>query len=109
MLEVVLPQLDLKNHGLSQESARVELHRFFHEIGSVEIICDAPAWDWPLLIWLAGPGGLPETVLAGRIDSDISQIEAEAPHHALLDARLLADILEGESETRPCQGVGDVC
>ena len=40
--------------------------------------------------WLAGQAGLPETVLAGQVSSDIDifPLEAEAPHHALLDARL---------------------
>ncbi len=96
VLEIVLPQLDMENQGRNTEQARAELLDFLQELGPVEIICDAPAWDWPLLVWLAGPTGLPETVSAGQIRSDIeiAYDGVEPPHHALCDARLLADLLE---------------
>lgn len=96
VLEIVLPQLDLQACGRNTEQARTELLDFLQQLGSVEIICDAPDWDWPLLTWLAGPSGLPETVLAGRISSDIeiAYVGVQPPHHALQDARLLAEFLE---------------
>lgn len=94
--EIVLPQLDLKVHGRDTVQAGMRLLEFLKGLGPVEIICDAPAWDWPLLLWLAGPEGLPANVTAGQISSDLefSYDGAEPPHHALEDARLLADILE---------------
>lgn len=94
--EIVLPQLNLEGHGLDTAQARMRLLDFLEGLGPVEIICDAPTWDWPLLLWLAGPGGLPDNVTAGRISSDLefSYDGAEPPHHALEDARLLADIIE---------------
>src|SRR5690606_855291 len=77
--------------------ARVELRAFLERIGPVEIISDAPLWDWPLLVWLAGPEGLPDGVTAGRIGEDIEyefdDLGYEPPHHALEDARLLAALL----------------
>lgn len=91
--EIVLPQLDLATHGSTLEQARRALREFLVALGPVEVISDAPRWDWPLLLWLAGPGGLPEGVLAGRIPSNFEIGDAdwhEAPHHALQDARLLA-------------------
>ena len=29
------------------------------QLGAVEI-SEAPGWGWPLLVWLADPGGLPD-------------------------------------------------
>lgn len=94
--EVVLPQLDEKTHGYTTELARAELHTFLHTIRPVAIISDAPSWDWPLLLWLAGPAGLPEGVECGEIPEDIELTHEfeDPPHHALLDARLLAELLK---------------
>lgn len=99
--EIVLPQLNLEVHGLDTTRARAELLGFLERLGPVEIVSDAPRWDWPLLLWLAGPSGLPETVSAGRIEADveIASNEIEPPHHALCDARLLANLLEGRYVT----------
>lgn len=101
VLEIVLPQLDLDTQGRTTENARAELRDFLEALGPVEIISDAPGWDWPLLVWLAGPKGLPENVLAGRIGSPIEtdHLGAEPPHHALLDARLLASLMDRGKET----------
>ncbi|HBP5358175.1 MULTISPECIES: hypothetical protein [Pseudomonas aeruginosa group] len=96
VLEIVLPQLDLVAYGRTTEQARIELLDFLQELGPVEIISDAPDWDWPLLVWLAGPDGLPGGVEAGRIrcDIEVSADGEEPPHHALQDARMLAQFLE---------------
>ena len=97
VLETVLPQLDLDRHGHTTEQARAELLAFLQSQGPGEIISDALAWDWPLLLWLAGPGGIPDGLESGHasIDREIdSTILEEPPHHALEDARLLATLVE---------------
>ena len=96
VLEIVLPQLDLDLYGRTTEQARAELLSFLRALGPVEIICDAHDWDWPLLAWLAGPPGLPKTVIQGTIMARIETTYSAAapPHRALDDARLLAELLE---------------
>jgi hypothetical protein len=100
--EIVLPQLELATYGRTTDQARIELLDFLQETGPVEIISDAPSWDWPLLVWLAGPSGLPEEVEAGRISGDIEVVieGEEPPHHALADARLLAALVESWNRQR---------
>ena len=100
VLEIVLPQLDLETQGRTTEKARAELLDFLQALGPVEIISDALGWDWPLLLWLVGPKGLPQHIQAGQIGSEtqINDLGIEPPHHALLDARLLAAILEKGKE-----------
>lgn len=96
--DTVLPLLDHANHGRTTDQARAELLAFLQALGTVEIITDAPDHDWPLLLWLAGPTGLPANVHPepGRlaIDLDADYSGEEPPHHALLDARLLAVLAE---------------
>lgn len=98
VLETVLPQLDHAQHGRTTEQARTELLAFLQALGPVEIITDAPTHDWPLLLWLAGPAGLPANVRpepdAPRIDWAAGYSGEEPPHHALEDARLLAKLCE---------------
>lgn len=96
--EVVLPQLDLATHGRTTEQARLDLGQFLLALGEVKIASDAPSWDWPLLLELAGPAGLPATVQAEPLDLNLLDLDAthplnEPPHHALLDARLLAEMV----------------
>lgn len=97
VIETVLPQLDEAKHGRTIEQARDELFAFLQSLGPVEIITDAPAHDWPLLLWLAGPAGLPANV---RPEPDALRLDfadysgEEPPHHALKDARILARLGE---------------
>lgn len=94
--EHVLPQLDLDHHGLPSHEARQALHAFLTSLGEVEIVGDALAWDWPLLIGLLEPLGLPTNVRGCRqVDDPLGELPYEdIPHHALLDARLLRDLCE---------------
>jgi hypothetical protein len=89
--EIVLPQLDLACHGRSRAEAASELRAFLAGYGAVEIVSDALAWDWPLLLELLGADGLPDQVCC-REDAELLSDLAEAaiPHHALLDARLMS-------------------
>src|SRR5690606_36566911 len=62
--EIVLPQLELDVCGRTTDQARTALRAFLLALGPVEIVSDAVMWDWPLLVWLAGPEGLPDGVTA---------------------------------------------
>jgi hypothetical protein len=97
--EIVLPQLDLSTYGRTTEQARIELGEFLQGLGDVKIASDAPSWDWTMLLSLVGPAGLPANVHAepfdlNLLDLDATQMLDEPPHHALLDARLLAEMVE---------------
>lgn len=101
--EVVLPQLDLNKFGLPTSQARTALKIFLATLGTVEIIGDALAWDWPLFLELLGPEGLPKNIAGCReinpetleLTTNMEHLLADAPHHALLDARILCAIYEG--------------
>lgn len=102
--DTVLPLLDHANHGRTTEQARAELLAFLQALGPVEIITDAPDHDWPLLLRLVGPAGLPANVhpepglLSIGLDADYAG--EEPPHHALADARLLAALAESWNRHR---------
>ena len=97
VVEIVLPQLDLATHGRPRAEACAALHAFLAGLGAVEVVGDALAWDWPLLLDLLGAPGLPGNVLGCRqVDDPLAALPGEdIPHHALLDARLLRDLCEG--------------
>lgn len=99
VVEIVLPQLDLPRHGRSRAEACAALHAFLAGLGAVEIVGDALAWDWPLLLELLGEQGLPGNVLGCRqVEDPLAELPAEQiPHHALLDARLLRDLCERDA------------
>jgi len=89
--QIVLPQLDLDRNGRSRAEAASALRAFLGGYGEVEIVSDALAWDWPLLLQLLDPDGLPAQVCCREDAELLSDLaEAEIPHHALLDARLMS-------------------
>ena len=91
VVEVVLPQLDLATHGRPRAEACAALHAFLAGLGAVEVVGDALAWDWPLLLDLLGRNGLPTHVSCREDVSLLSDLDdAAIPHHALLDARLMS-------------------
>jgi len=96
--DTVLPLLDHAHYGRTTDQARAEMLAFLQALGPVKIITDAPDHDWPLLLWLAGPAGLPANVQPEpwqlTIDLDADYAGDEPPHHALQDARLLAILAE---------------
>lgn len=102
--DTVLPLLDHAVYGRTTDQARAELLAFLQALGPVEIITDAPDHDWPLLLWLAGPAGLPANVQRQpgllTIDLDTDYSGEEPPHHALADARLLAALVESWNRQR---------
>lgn len=94
--EIVLPQLALEQHGRPMVIARQELQLWLRQFDELEIISDAPSWDWPLLVRLAGPSGLPRGISAGTIaySDQLLMSEILFPHHALEDAKLIASFVE---------------
>ncbi|WJN59668.1 3'-5' exoribonuclease [Pseudomonas sp. SO81] len=99
--EIVLPQLDLGRHGRSRTEAANALRTFLAGDGEVEIVSDALAWDWPLLLELLGPGGPPEHVRCREDAELLSDLdEATIPHHALLDARLMSGAAQRRQQKR---------
>lgn len=102
---IVLPQLDTLVHGRSTAEAKALLADYLSRAGEgsiIEIATDAPQWDWPLFVELAKVDAtLPANVQGEPLNlqgyfSALLMIEVAdddvgyAPHHALLDARLIA-------------------
>lgn len=93
---IVLPRLSLDQYGLPLEEAGHRLHAWLAQFEVLDILNDAPHYDWPLLLRLAGPQGLPKHVGARAIPlSERDLLETlEFPHHALEDARIIAGFIE---------------
>lgn len=103
VIDIVLPQLDVEKCGVTFSEAQTMLSQFlsqFHE--EVEVCSDAPAWDWDFFADMTYTNGKwPDNVRNTPVD--ISRIFDSkdpgtlielrgVPHHALLDARILAKI-----------------
>jgi len=101
----VLPQLDLPSHGATLVDAQVALKTYLSGFGgSLEVCSDAPEWDWDFFCQLAyvdhrWPSNVTNQAtnlirLFRDLDAyDIGNMTIpELPHHALLDARLLAGL-----------------
>lgn len=105
VIQNVLPLLDLARHGQTLVEAQTSLLAFLSILeGSLEICSDAPEWDWDFFCqlayvnhrWPANVANRPTNliVLFKHLEADdIDNVTLpELPHHALLDARLLADL-----------------
>ncbi|KRP49873.1 hypothetical protein TU75_15160 [Pseudomonas poae] len=101
----VLPLLDLAEHGKTLVEAQSSLLAFLSNLeGPLEVCSDAPDWDWDLFCQLAYVNHRWPANVVNRATNlilifrhlqadDIGNITLpELPHHALLDARLLADL-----------------
>lgn len=95
VVEIVLPQLWGGEYIKTAANARSELLGFlsiFDEI--LEVVTDAPQYDWELLCdLLYKDGNWPSNVR--NFPTDATTVEAykdgsALPHHALLDARIIA-------------------
>ena len=105
VIQNVLPQLNLPEHGKPLVEAQTSLLAFLSDLGGpLEICSDAPDWDWDLFCQLAYVDHRWPRNVANRATNLIllfRHLEAddigdlvlpELPHHALLDARLLANL-----------------
>ena len=105
VIENVLPQLDLPEHGNTLAEAQESLLAFMGKLnGNLEICTDAPEWDWEFFCQLAyvrhrwPPNVINQATNLLRLFRDLEADDIgdmtipELPHHALLDARLLAGL-----------------
>ena len=106
VIQNVLPQLDPLRYGQSLVEARASLRKFlgcFDE--ELEVCSDAPHWDWQLFRDLVSVDHQPWplhvmdqptdlTILFNQVSAEaLEQVElSDLPHHALLDARMLAEL-----------------
>lgn len=113
VIEHVLPQLDPSQHGQTFAEAQASLGRYLARFDAMLEICtDAPDWDWDFFCDLAyvdhrwpahvinRPTNL--TTLFSEANTDALQdVELpDLPHHALLDARILALLYNGLASSR---------
>lgn len=105
VIQNVLPQLNLPEHGQPLVEAQTSLLAFLNNLEvPLEICSDAPDWDWDLFCQLAYVDNRWPANVANRVTNlillfrhleadDVGEVTLpELPHHALLDARLLADL-----------------
>ena len=104
VIEHVLPKLDLAKHGCTTVEAQKRLAAFVAGLhANLEICSDAPGYDWGFFCELMYVDGRwPVNVLNRPLNliEMYNELEAEGveieppglPHHALLDARILAEL-----------------
>ena len=105
VIQNVLPQLNLPVHGQTMVEAQTYLLAFLSNLeGPLEICSDAPDWDWDFFCQLAYVNHRWPAHVTNRATNlillfrhleadDIGNVTLpDLPHHALLDARLLADL-----------------
>lgn len=105
VIQNVLPQLNLPARGQTLVEAQTSLLAFLSSLeGPLELCSDAPAWGWDFFCQLAYVNHRWPANVVNRATNLIqlfTHLEAddignvtlpELPHHALLDARLLADL-----------------
>lgn len=105
VIQNVLPQLNLLEHGQTLTEAQGALLAFLSRLeGSLEVCSDAPEWDWDFfcqLVYVHHRWPLNVISQATNLLRLFRNLEAddigdmtipELPHHALLDARLLAGL-----------------
>ena len=108
VIQNVLPQLDPLRCGQSLSESQASLRRFLGSfVEQIEVCSDAPHWDWEVFRYLVCADHQPWPVQVvsqpTNLTSLFKQLNAEAleqvelsdpPHHALLDARILAELFK---------------
>jgi|SRR5450830_13535 len=97
VVEIVLPQLWGGGNAQPTIGARTALLDFLASFDEVlEIVTDAPQYDWELFCELAyDDGKWPRNVRNYPTDATTLDAKSEGvplPHHALLDARIIASM-----------------
>jgi hypothetical protein len=104
VIEAVLPHLDCAKHTLSNAEAAAKIKEWIEAFAeAVQLVTDAPAYDWSLLYdFLEDYQAWPANLDRRPIDANVHEIlqatdsyyDCQAiaiRHHALWDARALAD------------------
>ena len=108
VIQFVLPQLDPRRYGQSLIEAQRSLRRFLGGFDrELDVCSDAPNWDWDFFVDLVDVKHQPWPVQVMNQPTNLislfSQVNTEAlehvelcdlPHHALLDARVLAELFK---------------
>lgn len=107
VIQNVLPQLDLQRHGVSLIDAQVSLREFLNGFNEMLEVCsDAPEWDWEFFCqlayvkheWPIHVANLPTNLIQLFRHLEANDLGdapiPDLPHHALLDARLLAELYQ---------------
>ncbi|AYG48185.1 hypothetical protein DV532_28370 (plasmid) [Pseudomonas sp. Leaf58] len=98
---IVLPQLTPLEYGRSALQAGIEIQEFVESLGRpVKIVTDCADFDWCFLCQLTFDVGLwPQNASIHWVHvssllskEEIATYRAAAPHHALKDARIYADL-----------------
>lgn len=104
--EIVLPQLWGGSYALPIVEARMSLLRFLTSFKKeVEIVTDAPQYDWELFCDLVYEDGRWPRIVR-NFPTDATTLTStregdELPHHALLDARIIAGMFASVSRGNP--------
>ena len=106
VVEIVLPQLWGGDNAQPTIRARTALLDFLASFDEVlEIVTDAPQYDWELFCELAyDDGKWPRNIRNYPTDATTLDATSEGvplPHHALLDARIIASMF---TESNPKKG-----
>ncbi|QXG47472.1 3'-5' exoribonuclease [Pseudomonas viridiflava] len=103
--EIVLPQLWGGSYALPIIEARISLLAFLASFDNeIEIVTDAPGYDWELFCDLVYEGGRWPRIVR-NFPTDATKLSpvnegTELPHHALMDARIIANMfVPGISKT----------
>ena len=104
--EIVLPQLSGGSYSLPILEARTSLLMFLTSFDSeIEIVTDAPQYDWELFCELVYKDGRWPRIVRNFTTDATTLVPTsegeELPHHALLDARIIASMF-----TPVCRGNG---
>lgn len=108
VIQNLLPQLDPLQYGLSLAEARVSLRSFLSGFDEeLEVCSDSPHWDLEFFCDLVCADHQPWPVQVVNQPTDLTslfnQVNEEAleglelsdpPHHALLDAQMLAELFK---------------
>ena len=107
VIKIVLPQLWGGSYALPIIGARSALFDFLKSFDeALEIVTDAPQYDWELFCELAyDDGKWPQNVRNYPTDAttlDATSDGVPLPHHALLDARIIASMF---TKSNPGKGL----
>lgn len=105
VIKNVLPQLSLAVYGMPLLEAQAAMKVFLNSLDCpLEVCSDAPEWDWDFFCelayvdhkWPSHIANMPMNLIRLFRDLEASDLAdtllPELPHHALLDARLLAEL-----------------